>query len=88
MMYNGVLFHCPNKNLFFSKRLIEPLDMACLLRSPGNESTLSCFACDGRLQLFISRRYKGQRDPCFLSSTAFCGHCLTLAEIYDLGGGG
>lgn len=87
MTYGCVLFHCPNKNPFFSERLTEPLDTAHLLRSPGPESTCSCFVPVATAHV-PSFSFQGDtrcmEGPLFLMTSAFCGHCVTSA-VYDLG---
>lgn len=91
MMYSGVLFHCPNKNPFFSERLTELLDTAYLPRSPGPESTWSCFVPVAAAHV-PSFSFQGDisclEGPLFLMTSAFCGHCVTSAEVYDLGEAG
>lgn len=62
--------------------------MAHLLRSPGPESTWSCFVpmATAHVPSFSfqgdTRRMEGSL---FLMTRAFCDHCLTSAEVYDLG---
>ena len=84
MMYGRVLFHCPNKTPFFSERLTELLDTAHLLRSPGPESTCSCFVPVATAHVH-SFSFQGDtrcmEGPLFLMTSAFCGHCVTSAEF-------